>query len=129
MSVTVLPYSPNFRALLKDYCEQISSRANRVHHDTIRHLFLNFLRETFGIDPIEVELEHKIKVQEVRGRISIVPKMQTPVATARADARHIVHGKLNKLDELVRKLLGNPNPKTIYPQHKSEPMKLMDLFS
>ena len=35
----------------KDYCEQIGEaiRADR-HHDTRRHLFLNFLREAFGID-------------------------------------------------------------------------------
>ena len=43
-------------------------RANR-HHDTRRHLFLNFLREAFGIDPVEIELEHKIKVGELHGRI------------------------------------------------------------
>jgi hypothetical protein len=60
--------------------------------------------------------------------LPIVRKMQTPVATARADARHIVQGKLNKLDELVRELLGNPNPRTSYPSPKSEPLKLMELF-
>jgi len=39
--------------------------------------------------------------------LPVVPKMQTPVATARADARRIVQGKLNHLDELTRRLLGS----------------------
>ena len=70
MPVTVLPYPREFPNLLKDYCEQIGEaiRANR-HHDTRRHLFLNFLHQAFGIDPVEVELEHKIKAGELRGRI------------------------------------------------------------
>jgi hypothetical protein len=36
--------------------------AAKKHHDTRRHLFLNFLRESFNVDPVEVELERKIKV-------------------------------------------------------------------
>jgi len=60
--------------------------------------------------------------------LPIVPKMQTPVATARADARRLVQGKLNKLDELARELLGNPGPKTSYPNPKSDPLILMELF-
>jgi len=74
-----------------------------------------------------------LKIAEVARKcreelLPIVPKMQTPVATARADARHLVQGKLNKLDELVRKLLGNPTRKTLYPPPDSEPLKLMELF-
>lgn len=66
---------------------------------------------------------------EARGQLlSIVPKMQTPVATARAEARLIARGKLNKLDELVRKLLAHPAPETVYPPHETEPLILNDFF-
>jgi hypothetical protein len=36
--------------------------------------------------------------------------METPVATARADARRLVQGKLDHLDELTRQLLGVASP-------------------
>ncbi|HEY5297917.1 MAG TPA: hypothetical protein VIK59_08320 [Verrucomicrobiae bacterium] len=53
---------PKFPALLKDYCEQTGEAIrNNRHHDTRRHLFLNFLREAFGINPLEIELEHNLK--------------------------------------------------------------------
>ena len=70
MSTMLLPYPPEFPKLLESYCEQIGEaiRDNR-HHDTRRHLFLNFLREAFGINPAEVELEHKVKAGALRGRI------------------------------------------------------------
>jgi len=58
--------------------------------------------------------------------LPIVPKMVTPVATARGDARRIVQGKLNQLDELVAKLLNGQ--RTRYPDHKSQAMKLLELF-
>ena len=56
----------------------------------------------------------------------IVPRMQTPVSTARGDARDIVQGKLNQLNELVVKLL--EGQKTRYPEHKDQAMKLLELF-
>jgi hypothetical protein len=58
--------------------------------------------------------------------LKVVPKMQTPVATARADARRIVANQLHNLDKLVVKLLNGNSTK--YPTHKSEPMQLMELF-
>jgi hypothetical protein len=58
--------------------------------------------------------------------LQVVPKMQTPVATARADARRIVANQLHKLDKLVVKLLNGNLTK--YPTLKSEPMQLMELF-
>ncbi len=66
-------------------------RANR-HHDTRRHLFLNFLREAFGIDPIEVELEHKLKAGELRGRIDalyrhVIVEVKTDFDNERDDAQ------------------------------------------
>ena len=89
----VLPYPRTFPALLKDYCEQMGSaiRAEQ-HHDTRRHLFLNFLREAFGIDPVEVELEHKLKVGELRGRIDalyrhIIVEVKTDWDNERDDAQ------------------------------------------
>ena len=59
--------------------------------------------------------------------LSVVPKMQTPVATARADARRLVAGRLNKLDELVAELLDGQPAK--YPDNQPEGMKLLELFS
>lgn len=93
MRDTILPYPPTFPTLLKDYCEQIGEaiRANK-HHDTRRHLLLNFLRQAFGIDPIEVELEHKLKAGEFRGRIDalyrhIIVEVKTDFDNERADAQ------------------------------------------
>lgn len=93
MLATVVPYPAEFPALLKNYCAQIGDaiRANR-HHDTRRHLFLNFLREAFGVDPIEVELEHKLKAGELRGRIDalyrhIIVEVKTDFDAERDDAQ------------------------------------------
>ena len=52
--------------------------------------------------------------------------METPVARARGDARRLVANQLHKLDKLVTELLKNKSLK--YPDHKSEPMQLMELF-
>jgi hypothetical protein len=52
--------------------------------------------------------------------LPIVPKMKTPVATARADARRIVQGKLNHLDQLTRRLLGSPAPVPKKPKSKQQ---------
>jgi SAM-dependent methyltransferase len=89
----LLPYPPYFPKLLDDYCEQIgvAIRANQ-HHDTRRHLFLNFLREAFNIDPVEVELEHKLKAGELRGRIDalyrhIIVEVKTDFDNERDDAQ------------------------------------------
>lgn len=93
MTATVLPYPPSFPETLRSYCDQIGEaiRANR-HHDTRRHLFLNFLREAFGIDPLEIELEHKLKAGEVRGRIDalyrhVIVEVKTDFDNERADAQ------------------------------------------
>ena len=68
--MTVSPFPQQFPEKLASYCEQINDaiRGNK-HHDTRRHLFLNFLRDGFGIDHSEVELESKIKMGALRGRI------------------------------------------------------------
>jgi len=70
MDKEVLPYSKDFVPALESYCAQIREAiANNQHHDQRRHLFVNFLRAGFGIEAQEIELEHKIKANEVRGRI------------------------------------------------------------
>ena len=67
---TVAPYPKNFPELLGDYCRQIGEAGDRNwHHDQRRAVFLNFFRQSFGVEPEEVELEHKIKVAQVRGYI------------------------------------------------------------
>jgi hypothetical protein len=54
-------------------------------------------------DPLHLRIADLAK--ECREQLlPIVRKMKSPVATARADARKLVRGKLNQLDELVRKL-------------------------
>jgi len=112
----VPPFPPLFPDALSSYCEQAAAAAKRgAHHDTRRHLFLNFLRENFNVRPFEVELEQKIKVGEVRGRIDalfrhIIVEVKTDFGAerdARKFTRERVAGKLARLDELTRKLLGS----------------------
>jgi hypothetical protein len=64
------PYPKSFPDLLVDYCEQIAgAKAKNVHHDQRRALFMDFLRKGFFVEAQEVELEHKVKVAQVRGFI------------------------------------------------------------
>jgi hypothetical protein len=58
--------------------------------------------------------------------LPVVPKMPTPVATARADARHLVASHLHKLDQLVTELLDAQPVK--YADPKPQAMKLLELF-
>jgi hypothetical protein len=57
--------------------------------------------------------------------LPIVPKMELPVGQARAAARELVAGKLNRLDELTRRLLGTAG-KSI---KKPKPTKQTELFA
>jgi hypothetical protein len=89
----VPPFPPGFPDQLASYCDQATAAAKReAHHDTRRHLFLNFLRENFNVHPVEVELEQKIKVGEVRGRIDalfrhIIVEIKTDFEGERDDAQ------------------------------------------
>jgi len=66
----ILPFPKDFPQQLTSYCEQIGEAIQaKKHHDTRRHLLLNFLHEAFKIEPVDVELESKIKAGELRGRI------------------------------------------------------------
>jgi hypothetical protein len=70
MLKNILPYDEMFPQCLSEYVEQIKEAiSKKQHHDHRRHLFLNFLRLGFGIDPVEIELEKKLKVAQVRGNI------------------------------------------------------------
>lgn len=88
----VQPYSTNFVDALQSYCEQIGSavRQNK-HHDHRRNLLINFLRVGLGLDPVEFELEHKIKAHSVRGRIDaffheLIIEIKTDLERERPDA-------------------------------------------
>ncbi|MGH9352851.1 MAG: N-6 DNA methylase [Terriglobia bacterium] len=67
---TIVPLSDRFAEYLQDYCEQARAaiKANK-HHDQRRALLMDFLRKAFGIQVEEVDLEHKVKAAEARGRI------------------------------------------------------------
>jgi len=66
----ILPYKKDFPKYLSDYCCQITAAIrDKKHHDYRRHLFINFLRLGFDIDPTEVEIEKKVKVAEIKGRM------------------------------------------------------------
>jgi SAM-dependent methyltransferase len=87
----IVPFPPSFPDQLASYYEQATAAAKK-HHDTRRHLFLNFLRESFNVDPVEVELEQKVKVGEVRGRIDalfrhIIIEVKTDFEREREDAQ------------------------------------------
>jgi len=75
MRPIVNPYLDVFPQCLREYMEQIKAAVRRgSHHDQRRHLFLDFLRKGFGLEPTEVELEEKVKAAEVRGRIDALFK-------------------------------------------------------
>lgn len=87
----ILPYPPTFPDQLASYYEQAAAAAKK-HHDTRRALFLNFLRESFNVDPHEVELERRIRVDEVRGRIdalfrNIIVEVKSDFDRERDDAK------------------------------------------
>lgn len=86
------PYDRRFPGWLQDYCGQIKDAIRRkAHHDQRRHLFLNFLRIAFGIEPEEVELEEKVKGDSVRGLIDalykyVILEFKTDLKSEREDA-------------------------------------------
>lgn len=56
--------------------------------------------------------------------LPIARKMKSPIATARADARKLVRGKLNQLDELVRKLFSKTQFSAPVAKKKNQTRKL-----
>jgi len=75
MIKTILPYNKDFPEHLNSYLEQITEAIKaKKHHDQRRYLFIDFLRKGFGVESDEVDLEKKIKVAMVRGRIDALFK-------------------------------------------------------
>src|SRR5207245_4074117 len=91
----IKPYSEKFAAALAAYCQQWREvLAKKGHHDQRRALLMNFLRIGFGIETEEVELEHKIKANEIHaaGRIDafwrhLITEVKTDLDKEREDAR------------------------------------------
>jgi len=71
----VPPFKPDYPNHLESYIDQINEaiRKNK-HHDHRRNLFLNFLRLAYDVDPVEVEIEEKVKVANIRGNIDALFK-------------------------------------------------------
>lgn len=64
------PYKTDFPDILDEYIKQIKDAIKRnKHHDYRRHLFIDFLRKGFDIEPAEIDIEKKIKCASVRGNI------------------------------------------------------------
>jgi hypothetical protein len=87
------------------------------------------LQRTYQGSEPKHRLHQRIAETAARAReelLPVVPKMQTPVATARADARHLVANHLHKLDQLVTELLASQPVK--YADPKPQAMKLLELF-
>ncbi len=55
-----------FRAQMEDAIER------QLHHDQRRAYLVELLRDGFGIDVDEVELEHNVRVSQARGRIDLL---------------------------------------------------------
>jgi hypothetical protein len=97
----IAPYPNSFPVALQDYCEHMRAAiAQNKHHDQRRQLFVSFLRKGFGIEAEEIELEHKLKAHEVRGRIDalfrfLIIEFKTNLDRERKDA----HRELKKYFE------------------------------
>ncbi len=87
------PYKSTFPEFLSNYCAEMRDYVKQnKHHDRRRHLFTNFMREAFEIDPKEVAIEEKVKVAQVRGYIDalyryIIFEFKTNLESERDAAR------------------------------------------
>lgn len=88
----IVPLPDRFTEYLQDYCEQATAaiKTNK-HHDQRRALLMDFLRKAFGIQVEEVDLEHKVKAAEARGRIDafyrfVIFEIKTNLEAEREDA-------------------------------------------
>ena len=83
----------NFIGAFGSYVQQIRDAINNnKHHDHRRNLLINFLREGMGLDPVEFELEHKVQVHKVRGRIDalfrhLIIEVKTDIERERRTAK------------------------------------------
>lgn len=106
----IVPYDRKFPGLLLDYLDQIKAAVRRkAHHDQRRGLFLSFLQKAFGVEPQEVELEEKVKGDEVRGNIDalykyVIFEFKTDLKREREDAER----------ELKKYFSSRKNPEEYY---------------
>lgn len=60
-------------AAVPEFLRQMKSAiAEHKHHDHRRAILIEFLRDGYGIELDEVELEHNVKTDEARGRIDLL---------------------------------------------------------
>lgn len=70
MNTVISGIPADFTPLLEKYCNDINKAIEgKKHHDYRRGLLMDFIRNAFGIQVDEIELELKIKADEARGRI------------------------------------------------------------
>jgi hypothetical protein len=70
MNTVISGIPAKFPTLLEKYCNDINKAIEEAkHHDYRRGLLMDFIRNAFGIQVDEIELELKIKADEARGRI------------------------------------------------------------
>jgi len=95
VSVLINPITPlpeAFPGYLQDYCDQASAAIkDHKHHDQRRALLMDFLRKAFGIEVVEIDLEHKVKAASARGRIDafyrfVIFEVKTDLDRERTDA-------------------------------------------
>jgi len=69
------PHKADYPEHLGSYISQIKEAIKlNKHHDKRRTLFVNYLRLAYNVDPVEVEIEEKIKVANIRGNIDALYK-------------------------------------------------------
>jgi hypothetical protein len=99
-------FSSSFEGYVRDISD---ARARRVHHDTLRHLFLSFIQDAFETKPTEFELEKGLKAVRVRGFIdalyeALIFEFKPNLQAEREDAK----------EELSRYIASQPDPKRYF---------------
>ena len=69
------PYKADYPEHLGSYISQIKEAIKlNKHHDKRRTLFVNYLRLAYNVDPVEINIEEKIRVANIRGNIDALYK-------------------------------------------------------
>ena len=72
---TIYPYKADYPEHLSSYISQIKEAIKlNKHHDKRRTLFVNYLRLAYNVNPVEIDIEEKIKVANIRGNIDALYK-------------------------------------------------------
>jgi hypothetical protein len=88
-----------YRARIEDAIER------GLHHDQRRAYLIDLLREGFGIDVEEVELERNVRVAGARGRIDVLYRQL--VFEVKRDLERERPDLLQELDLYLKKLDGS----------------------